>query len=118
MSDILTANGIPLKEVLKDWMHSMFDSYYYGGPLTENGILLENGTIVTEGKGLEFAREAKRLLENRDYKGFMKLYDQSVFGRMDYKESRLFHATKINSENDLTIIEIRRNIKANHVHVL
>jgi len=41
--------------------------------LTESGVLLDNGNILTEGSVVEIANECRRLLKNNDMEGFKYL---------------------------------------------
>ena len=43
------------------------------GVLTESGVLLNSGETLTEGKVVEFAREASELWTAKDYKGLVDL---------------------------------------------
>ena len=43
------------------------------GVLMESGIRLNDGTMMTEGRVVELARELKEKLRNKDWHGFMEL---------------------------------------------
>ena len=50
-----------------DWDHC-------AGILTETGILMNNGTTMTEGKVFELAKRVKSLYDVNDYRGFNEVF--------------------------------------------
>lgn len=70
------------------------------GYLQDSGILLESGDILSEGRIVEVAREAQKLWEAKDYKGFARLLANDGLSAED--SQKLSHT--ILTENGVSVI--------------
>ena len=71
--------------------------------ITESGILLENGELLSTGKVVEIAQMCKQLLERGDVKGFQELMRGPAW-ELDDNEKNLL-ANAVITENGNTVLE-------------
>ena len=81
--------------------------------LTE-AVGVPNDNIIREGKIVEIAREAKRLLENGDKEGFWNLLMVTEVDSLDAKQSFLLMGTKLFDE-PWTIYQELNRIETNRL---
>ena len=68
--------------------------------LTEDGIQIGNGEIITEGKVVDIARESQRFLEKNDVDGFeYYLRDDNIKAILTHNERRLLMWTEVSGGN-------------------
>ena len=91
---------IKREEAMFEWKNRYGVSIPCKGVLIESGILLENGEIVNSGKALQFAREASRLLHDKDYQGYLTLINERATGELNEDEWSLMADTVINERGD------------------
>ena len=77
--------------------------HYY--PLTEAGVHLDDGTIISEGKLIDLVREAKVLLENKEYRKFEALTCGSRWRELPPEERDLVRGIILNLETGHCILD-------------
>jgi hypothetical protein len=69
--------------------------------ITENGLELSTGEIISEGRIVEIAREAKRLIEAKDDDAFYDLLHTEEVGSMDDEQQRILLSTYVTEDDDI-----------------
>jgi len=91
--------------------NSQFINVKLGGLpiLIDEGIILPDDTLITSGKLLEVAREAKRLVDNENWKGFNEYMNDSTFDQFDEDDQSLLRHTVIRKRGS-TIFDVLLSI--------
>ena len=78
--------------------------------LTESGIQIDGGELISEGKVVELVRKAKELFEAEKYEEFMALTCDGIADRLSDDEMDIMCETAI-TEDGKTIYRIANDIE-------